>query len=142
VKPVKRSVALAILDGSNRQRVLVVQRPAEDEDLPNVWGLPASSLKEGESWEDAAHRTGREKLGVQIELGPELQRGSCERDQYILGMRLFEARIVSGEPRVPQPVPGVTQYRNVQWGDAATLRPAAALGSLCCKLFLDFSANY
>ena len=137
MKPVKRSVALAIFDPANRQRVLVVQRPADDEDLPNAWGLPASSLRQGESWEAAAQRAARDKLGVEIALGPELQRGSSERAHYILGMRLFEARIVSGEASVPQSVAGVTQYQALQWGSPEILRPAAAQGSLCCKLFLD-----
>src|SRR5262245_37440963 len=106
-KPVKHSVALAIF-GRGRGTVLVVQRPADDEDLPNEWGLPASSLRSGESLEDAVRRTGREKLGVELESVRELNRGQTERADYSLEMRLYEAEIVNGEPVVPQSAPGVT----------------------------------
>ncbi|HET9984100.1 MAG TPA: NUDIX domain-containing protein [Longimicrobiales bacterium] len=134
---VKRSVSFAIFDPQDRRRVLVVRRPPDDEELPDLWGLPAGSLRPGESWEEAVRRAGREKLGVELEVGPELNRGSTRRAAYTLEMRLFEARIVAGAPAVPQRTPGVTQYRDWTWGDAAALEPAAARGSLCCRLFLE-----
>ena len=46
--------------------LLLVRRPDDDDDLPGVWGLPAASLAEGESEEDAVRRAGREKLGVEV----------------------------------------------------------------------------
>ena len=130
---IKRSVSIAIPheDGG----VLIVQRPAEDEDLPNAWGLPAASLVEGESWEGAARRAAREKLGVELEVGRELNRGSIGRRGYELEMRLFEARIVSGVPVVPQDGVGVTQYEAWRWGTGEDLEPAAEAGSLCCRLY-------
>ncbi|MFW6080069.1 MAG: NUDIX domain-containing protein, partial [Gemmatimonadota bacterium] len=117
--------------------VLQVRRPPDDEHLPNVWGLPAGTLREGESWEDAVRRSGPEKLGVELEVGPELNRGSTERADYTLEMKLFEARIVAGEPRVPQPDVGVTRYTDWRWGPARDLAPAAEKGSLCSRLFLE-----
>lgn len=134
---VKRSVSVAIFDPADRRRVLVVRRPPDDEELPDLWGLPAASLRPGESWEDAVRRAGREKLGVELEVREELNRGSTARAGYTLEMRLLEARIVSGSPAVPQPAPGVTQYRAWAWGEAAALEPAATRGSLCCRLFLE-----
>jgi len=135
-KPVKQSVSLAIFDGEGH--VLIVQRPSDDEDLPNAWGLPASSLRHGESWEDAIRRTGREKLGVALRPLVELQRGRSERAAYELEMRLYSASIVGGSIAVPQPVGDVTQYRDWRWGSADALRPAASAGSLCCRLYLDW----
>src|SRR5262249_28965243 len=38
--------------------------PSTDEDLPDVWGLPAGSLRVGETFEACVVRSGREKLGV------------------------------------------------------------------------------
>ena len=134
-KPVKQSVSIAVFDVYGR--VLIVQRPPDDEDLPNAWGLPASSLKNGETWEDAIGRTGRDKLGVELRPVRELNRGTLERAAYTLEMRLFEAEIVSGDVRVPQPERTVTQYQQWSWGTADNLRPAAERGSLCCRLFLD-----
>ena len=130
---VKRSVALAIRDGD---RVLVVQRPADDDELPNAWGLPAASLRDDETWTDVAARIGQQKLGVTLDVAGELGHDSIERTGYTLEMRLFEATIASGQPHVPQDDVGVTQYQQWKWGSADDLRPAAARGSLCCKLYL------
>jgi 8-oxo-dGTP diphosphatase len=136
-KPVKRSVALALFD--EFRRLLAVQRPEDDEDLPNAWGLPASSLRAGESWDDAVLRTGRDKLGVELRPKRELNRGTLERASYTLEMRLYEAEITSGTVTVPQGAAGVTQYQQWMWGTPELLRPAAERGSLCCKLFLEVS---
>ena len=133
----KRSVSLAIHDPARPGRVLLVQRPADDEDLPNVWGLPAASLRGDESWQDAARRAGRDKLGVELDVGQVLCAGIAERAHYTLDMRLLDARIVAGEPSVPQPSQDVTQYQAWRWGRPADLQPAAALGSLCSRLYIE-----
>lgn len=132
---VKRSVSIAI-PHADGQQVLIVQRPADDEDLPNAWGLPAASLRDGESWTEAAQRAGHEKLGVELQIGREINRGAIERSNYKLEMRLFEAEIV-GVPEVPQSGTGVTQYQSWRWGTAADLEPASAAGSLCCGLYIQ-----
>src|SRR5688572_30452466 len=119
---IKRSVSVAVFDSAGR--VLLVQRPADDEDLPNAWGLPAASLQPGESWEAAVVRAGRDKLGVEMTVGTELRSGELKRDDYVLEMKLFQAH-TSDEPRVPQSVPGVTQYQDWKWGSAPDLEPAA-----------------
>jgi 8-oxo-dGTP diphosphatase len=133
----KRSVALVIRADADAARVLLVQRPADDPDLPNVWGLPAASLRAGESWEEAALRAGRDKLGVGLALGGIVRSGSTERSTYRLDMRLYSAAIVDGTPAVPQAVADVTQYPAWRWGTADDLRPAARGGSLCSRLFLE-----
>ena len=131
----KRSISFAVFNGD---RVLIVQRPSDDEDLPNAWGLPAASLKHDESWEDAVVRAGKEKLGVELRVGECLEEGSIARTHYILQMRLYEAFIVNGEPRVPQQDASVTQYQDWKWGRTLDLQPAAQAGSLCCRLFLAY----
>jgi ADP-ribose pyrophosphatase YjhB (NUDIX family) len=141
MKAVKRSAAVAVFHPRDSTRLLVVQRPADDEDLPNAWGLPAASLAPGESWRGAARRAGRDKLGIELRVEQELNRGETERAGYTLEMRLYIGRLVRGLPRVPQDVAGVTQYRDWRWDDAAVLRPAAAQGSLCCRLLLELPAD-
>ena len=135
-RPLKQSVSVVIRDTENSEQVLTVLRPANDEDLPNVWGLPAGTLRPGESWPDAVRRVGLEKLGVQLRVGAELEQGSIERRNYRLEMRLFEAEIEKGHPFVPQPDVEHTQYAKWKWGTGDDLQPAAQRGSLCCKLFL------
>lgn len=132
-RAVKQAVSLAIEEGG---WLLIVQRPADDEDLPDAWGLPAASLHAGESWRDAALRAGREKLGVGLEVGRERKRGLLARAAYDLEMRLFDARIIDGVPVVPQREPAVTQYQAWRWGQPADLEAAARKGSLCCRLYL------
>ena len=136
---IKRSVSLAIHRAAGE--VLLVQRPADDEDLPLVWGLPAASLLPGESWEDAVRRAARDKLGVEVEPGEVLGEGSLERSSYALEMRLYAATISAGQPTAPQPVPGVTQYRAVRYGAAEDLMPAARRGSLCSRIYVEGAAR-
>lgn len=135
---VKRSVSVALLDPARPGTVLLVRRPLDDEDLPGVWGLPASSLGPGEDWTDAVVRTGAEKLGVVLEPGDLLRQGSTRRARYTLEMRLYSARIVGGTPTVPMPHPHVTQYSALRWGPLSELRPAAGRGSLCARLGLEW----
>ena len=78
-----------------------MRRPEDDESLPGVWGLPAASLAEGETEEDAVRRAGRDKLGV--EARPVHRVGSDGT------MTDWQVEIAEGEPSVPQPGPN-TQY--------------------------------
>jgi ADP-ribose pyrophosphatase YjhB (NUDIX family) len=92
-----------------------------------VWGLPAASLAEGESEEEAVRRAGREKLGIDV------------RPLEAIGtegfMTDFRAEIVTGEPAVQRAGPN-TQYAEVKWGELAALVPAARKGSLCSSVLL------
>lgn len=135
-KPVKRSVSFVIPRAADGWRVLAVRRPPDDDELPDVWGLPAGSVREGESDAEAVLRAGREKLGVDLGVGPLVREGETEREDYRLRMCLYQARIVRGEPEVPQGVEGVTQYTDWGWVEDERLREAARRGSLCTRLYL------
>jgi 8-oxo-dGTP pyrophosphatase MutT (NUDIX family) len=124
LKSPKRSVSL-VIEGPGG--LLLVRRPEGDESLPGVWGLPAASLVEGESEEDAVRRAGREKLGVEVAPVDAIGREGRMTD--------WEARIVAGTPSVPQQGPN-TQYTELRWGDARELVPAARQGSLCSRALL------
>ena len=107
--------------------LLLVRRPDDDESLPGVWGLPAASLADRESEEDAVRRAGREKLGVEVEPLEVVGRDGAMTD--------WAVRIASGEPAVPQEGRG-TQYTALRWGDVRDLVPAARDGSLCSRALL------
>lgn len=148
--PTRRAIALIIEQPGGagapnsadvHARWLLVRRPDDDPDLPGVWGLPAGSHAEGEMDQALVRRIGRDKLGVEIaDLGL-LGEGCTDRDGYRLLMRLHAARVVSGEPGVPQPAPGVTQYSAWRWQAPEALRDGATRGSLCCRLALDVAAG-
>jgi ADP-ribose pyrophosphatase YjhB (NUDIX family) len=133
VKPFKQSISL-VIEGPGG--ILLVRRPEDDEELPGLWGLPAASLNQDESEEDAVRRAGRTKLGVEVR--PLRPHGEAvgERPAYRIRMRDWAAEIVAGRPAVPQAGAG-TQYDELRWGDAAELLPAARAGSLCCRVLLE-----
>ena len=137
----KRSVSVAIVNAQDSSQLLLVRRPPDDDDLPDVWGLPAATLRPGEEWLDGVRRAGREKLGVELTIGRELNRGQTPRVGYMLEMRLYEAHISAGEPVVLQSTENVTCYRDWRWAEAEALRPAAVLGSLCCRLYLQANSQ-
>jgi ADP-ribose pyrophosphatase YjhB (NUDIX family) len=115
--------------------VLLVRRPDDDDSLPGLWGLPAASLREGESERDALIRAGREKLGVEVEPLRPIGEEEAERESHRIAMRDWAARIVAGEPAVPQAGEG-TQYVEWRWGDPPELAPAARAGSVCARVLL------
>ncbi|PYS35639.1 MAG: DNA mismatch repair protein MutT, partial [Acidobacteria bacterium] len=61
--PLKHSVAVMIV---RRDQILAVRRPEDDDELPGIWGLPAATLRGGETVEDVIARIGRDKLGVKL----------------------------------------------------------------------------
>lgn len=109
-RPVRRAISIALERPARPGELLLVRRPLDDPDLPGAWGLPAGSLRPGETWVEAVVRAGTEKLGVELEVGAELRRGTATRADYTLEMTLFEAAIARGAPSVGQPYPHVTQY--------------------------------
>lgn len=141
-RPSRTALALVIEapgPAGGTRRWLLVRRPDDDPDLSGVWGLPAGSHADGETDEALVRRIGREKLGVETEDLGCLSEGRLDRPGYRLEMRLHAARIVAGEPRVPQAVHGVTQYSEWGWKPPTELRGGADRGSLCCRLALDLA---
>lgn len=132
----RRAVAVAVHPSGRRDRVLTVLRPEDDPELPSTWGLPATTLEPGEGWEEAAHRVGRGKLGVELVVGALVGEDRTERGSYVLHMKEYRAEVAGdGRPEVPQRGGG-TQYRDWTWSAADRLRPAARRGSLCSRIFL------
>jgi 8-oxo-dGTP diphosphatase len=135
MKTVRKSVAFVVYN-KDRTKFLAVQRPYDDENLPNVWGLPAGSLKGEETFEDAVLRAGVEKLGVKLRIEKLVGEGEIDRKSYTLFMREYEVKVIDGEPKVPQPVEGITQYQNLRWAIPSEIVEAAQKGSLCSRLYL------
>eukprot|EP00755_Sulcionema_specki_P008491 Sspe_Gene.41094::Locus_19865_Transcript_1_1_Confidence_1.000_Length_726::g.41094::m.41094 len=134
------AVAFVIRNPVAPDEVLTVKRPYND-DLPGVVGLPATTVSSRhEEFRSAVRRGGREKLGVALEPGRFLGRGSTKREKYILYMEEYEATLVNatiGDVKVPQPAGKGTQYLEWRWNKPNALRPAAERGSLCSQIFLS-----
>ena len=140
-REVRRAVAAAVRRDDGL--VLAVLRPGDPgEELPGGWGLPAVTLRDGESPEDGVRRVGREKLGVELTPLRSTAEGEQRREGYTLRMTVYEASIVGtpgeGTPSLPprSASGGGTRYVAIDWLPAASFRAAAEAGSLCCRLFL------
>lgn len=134
MKPIKNAISYVIYNKD--RKFLSVKRPDDDIDLPGMWGLPAGNVKDGETFEEAVLRSGRQKLGVELRIAKYINEGELERKDYILHMKLYEAEIVHGEPSVPQQAEG-TQYQAWKWAAADDIKETAQKGSLCCRLYLS-----
>ena len=100
-------------------------------------GLPAGTLKDGESHLECVLRSGREKLGVELEVVNKIGEGELERETHLLHLINFEARIIGGIPTVHQNVKNITQYIDLIWSSPSILMESARKGSLCSRIYLD-----
>ena len=137
--PIRHAVAAALRrdDGLT----FAVQRPNEPgEELPGIWGLPAVTLRDGETIEQGIRRLGAEKLSIELTPLHALAEGEQQRDDYVLRMTVYEAS-AGGEPTLPPRPPEATStlYVDTDWLPVEAFQEAADKGSLCCQLFLALS---
>ena len=138
---VRHAVSVAVRNDDGL--VFAVRRPDEPgEELPGVWGLPAATLRAGESPEEGVQRLGHDKLGVALTPLRLMAEGEQPREGYTLRMTLYEASL-SGEPRSPprRSDEAGTLYEAIDWLPAPSFRDAAERGSLCCRLFLEYTGR-
>lgn len=116
---------------------MAVKRPADDDNLPNVWGLPAVSVKDGELPEDAVRRVGIEKLATEIKPVSYIGVMRADRGDYELILMDIKAELVGKEPSVHDAATAGTKYTDQQWtSDYSLFKEAATKGSLCSRVFL------
>lgn len=136
-KRITYSASLVIYN-EDRTKYLVTKRPLDDESMPDYWGFPAASKKyPGEPWEEVAHRAAKIKLGVEIEIVKMLGEDEIDRGDYILKLRDYEVKVISGKISVPQKNQEGTQYVELKWtSEPSELIKSAKDGSLCARIFL------
>jgi 8-oxo-dGTP diphosphatase len=136
-KPLRCSVA-ALVRRDSDDRFLAVLRPPDDDRLPNVWGLPAVTLTDGELPECGLRRLGLEKLGARLEPVRMIGIRVADRGDYRLVLMDLEARVIAGEPDVALATTTATRYVDQCWTDRLELlAEAAAKGSLCSQILLE-----
>lgn len=96
-----RVVGAAIVDELTVPTTLLTGRRTEPPDLAGGWELPGGKVEPGEQPQDALLREIREELGVEIELGAQVEGPLAGAwplgDRYV--MQVWLARITVGEPR-------------------------------------------
>ena len=95
-KPRLRVVAAALFDA--RGNVLIAQRP-EGTHMAGWWEFPGGTVTDGESDADALVRELREELGVETRARSLIATMSHEYPDRIVDLVLWQASILSGEPR-------------------------------------------
>lgn len=137
-KPIKTAVAVFLLNPNNPSQFLIVKRPPDDDSLPNVYGLPAGSIKNGEMPEQVVTRVGKEKLNTEIKPTRFIGSKYIDRGTYILILMDIEAELIGGEPDVLSAETENTKYVDQAWTEDYTrLVEAASKGSLCSQIILD-----
>lgn len=137
MKPIKFAVAIALTNPDNPEEILTVLRPPNAKSLPNIWGLPAVSLKEGESVEDAITRIGKEKLSTTITPESFIGVDTDERPEHQLVLIDIKANLSGPQPSVRNAPTPDTKYANQKWtSDFTILIPGAQKGSVCDRVFL------
>jgi 8-oxo-dGTP diphosphatase len=90
--PHLRVVAAVIARGD---RYLITQRRPQAV-LPGLWEFPGGKVEEGEGETDteALKREVRERVGVEVEVGPNIGRRTHDYDGYSVDLALYQATIV------------------------------------------------
>lgn len=136
-KPLKYAVSFTLYNPKNEKEFLIVKRPPEAEDHPNMWGFPATMAMIGELPEACLKRAGKEKLGVIIEPTEFVGAIAQERKYFVLYLMHFKAILKEGEPDVRKAATKGTKYVDQKWtSDPKDLFPIAEKGSICVQLFL------
>jgi len=137
-KPTKFTIAVVLINPENSSEILAVKRPADDDSLPNVWGLPAVIVKEGELPEDAVKRLGFEKLATEIEPMSYVGIKRAERDTHELILMDIQAKLKGKQPSVKDGITTGTKYVDQRWTrDYSIFTEAANNGSLCSRILLE-----
>lgn len=86
-----RVVAAVIADEG---KYLITQRRAIAV-LPHLWEFPGGRVEPGESDEDALRREIRERLDVDVEVGPMVSYVSHPYQRYTVDLYLYDCRLLS-----------------------------------------------
>lgn len=136
--PVKCSVAAVVRSPAHPGAFLAVRRPPDDDRLPDVWGLPAVTLADGELPEAALRRLGREKLATELEPRRFVGIRAADRGDYLLILMDIEAEVVGDAPDVHAARTTATTYVDQRWSESLEiLKEAAERGSVCARIMLE-----
>lgn len=124
--PAVRIVAAVI----RRDDEFLITRRYADAHLGGLWEFPGGKVEEGEELTAALTREIEEEIGIDIEVGGELLRGSHVYPDRTVLIHFFECRVLAGEPVARR----VAAFRWVRLNDLMKARFPEANRPLLAKL--------
>jgi mutator protein MutT len=82
-----------------RDGLLLITQRMPDDTLAGYWEFPGGKVERDEDLPTALRRELQEEIGVEVEIGAELQRVVHAYPDRDVRLYFFEATILSGEPR-------------------------------------------
>jgi len=87
------ALALIFRDG----QILITQRRADADHLPNLWEFPGGKCEENETPRDCAVREAREEVGLEVRVTNERTPFTFDYPERIVTIFPFDCEIVSGQ---------------------------------------------
>ncbi|MDD7836731.1 MULTISPECIES: (deoxy)nucleoside triphosphate pyrophosphohydrolase [Paenarthrobacter] len=93
-------VGAAIVDSLEAPERLLVARRTAPPQFAGMWEFPGGKVESGETPEDALHRELAEELGIEVQLGLELESGNAAgwALNQRASMRVWFAEVTAGQP--------------------------------------------
>lgn len=130
-KEIKDAVSV-IIKNENGETLFALRNKSE-KSFPLVWSLPSHFVKTGESVDETVRRIGKNKLGVELTTVRLVNEGKAERDDFIIFMHDYEAKVISGRPHITTEDP----YEEIKWQDAESQLASMTVMGDCCRLYKE-----
>ena len=133
--PVKKAIALLIRSEENQGLVLGCLRLETDTSYPNMWGLPAGSLKDGEAEFELIDRIMIQKLRIKnYKIIRHLGKLTAPRqNKFLLILDEFEILVESNQANC-----NLKEYQKCEFQDPSIFVETARTGSLCTQICLNY----
>lgn len=131
-KPIKDAVSVVIRNG--KDETLFALRNKDEKSFPLVWSLPSHFVREGEDFEQTVVRIGKDKLGIKLKAVKLLNEGKSEREDFIIFMHDYLAKVVNGVPHTVDSDP----YEELKWEKPEMQLPNMKVMGDCCRLYKEY----
>lgn len=82
-----------------KQGKLLIAQRQPDSHLGGLWEFPGGKREPNETWEQCLARELHEELGIQVEVGSEIESLTHAYQEKTIHLRFFKCRLTCGEPR-------------------------------------------
>lgn len=130
-KLVRHAISVVIINAEGM--VLFSKRSANKKSYPLAWSLPSHFVVDNELPRETVRRIGKEKLGVDLEIGELINEGASDRGDFTLFMHDYLAVTITGEPRIVS-----DDYVELKWANPLDqLKSVTTMGD-CLRLYKDY----